>query len=128
MNDMKIGSKIRQIRVQNNMTQKEVANSCAFTTSLLSKIENNVVLPPIATLQKIANCLGVKMSFLLEDTSEQISASHIKNPLHEVEKFVKTEKGYSLLPLAGDFIQKKIQTIFLYSNDKRKNRNKMRLN
>lgn len=125
MDTMKIGSKIRQIRVQHNMTQKEVANSCDFTTSLLSKIENNVVLPPIATLQKIANCFGVKMSVLLEDTAEQISASHTKNPMHEVEKFVKTEKGYSLLPLAGDFMQKRFQPMIVYSNKKAKMRNQM---
>ena len=71
---MDLGIKIRKIRLQNKLTQQDIADQCGFTKGLLSKIENGSVVPPIATLTKLSKALGVKMSTLIDDADEGINA------------------------------------------------------
>jgi transcriptional regulator with XRE-family HTH domain len=64
---MDIGERIRKIRMQQGRTIQEIADVCQCSKALLSKIENNKVVPAVATLSKIAKALGVKVSVLLEE-------------------------------------------------------------
>ena len=59
---MELSRRIRFIRKQQNRTLEEISSVCGFTKSLLSKIENGVTTPPIATLMKIADALHVNIS------------------------------------------------------------------
>lgn len=104
---MDLGSKIRKIRKQQNRNLSDIAAVCGFSKSLLSKIENGRTVPPIATLMKIADALGTKVSVLLEDQDEfgSIYTSQEKS----LNKLVKTEKGYSFYPFAVERPQKKMQ-------------------
>jgi len=65
-----VGKKIKQLRLRRKKTQQEVADECHISKSLLSKIENGQTNSAIATLAKISDSLGVKLSLLLEDESE----------------------------------------------------------
>lgn len=66
MNELKIGQKIRQIRLQNKLTLKKVAERTGFTKSYLSMVELGKKSPPIATLSKIAQALDVDIAAFFE--------------------------------------------------------------
>lgn len=98
------------------MTLQEVANACGFTKSLLSKIENGVVIPPVATLSKIAKALGVKISTLVEE-GQNIESVYIPSSMINNENQVKSEKGYSFFAFASEYCNKKMQP-FLFQAKK----------
>lgn len=56
--------KIREIRHNSNITLKELATKTGLTTGYLSKIENGNKIPPIPTLERIAQSLDIDISFL----------------------------------------------------------------
>jgi transcriptional regulator with XRE-family HTH domain len=65
-----IGSRVRQARLNKELTQVELAQKCGFTKSMLSKIENGRISVAIATLSKIAENLDLPISWFLEDKEE----------------------------------------------------------
>jgi len=107
MMDLHLGSHIRKLRLEQRRTQQEVADACGFTKSLISKIERNKVMPPVATLVKIANALGTKVSVLIETgtngPSVASSAAEVK------QQMIKTEQGYWIHPFATAFDRKRMQ-------------------
>ena len=50
MDEKIIARKIKELRKRRNLTLSEVSKNTGFSKGLLSKIENNQVSPPIATL------------------------------------------------------------------------------
>lgn len=72
MLEKKIADKIRQIRKNKGFTLAQLGKGTGLSKRLLSRIENNQVSPPIATLSKIARGLDVPISiFFEEDDSDQ---------------------------------------------------------
>lgn len=97
-----IGRKIRRTRMNLTMTQQQLAEQCGLTKSMISKVENGVVVPALATLTKIAQALGVKASQLIETDNQQPSMWTV-NPFENPAQFVTTSLGYRIYsPAAGD--------------------------
>jgi transcriptional regulator with XRE-family HTH domain len=103
-----IHSRIRTLRRLQNRTLKDIADSCGFTVSLLSKIESGKTTPPIATLQKIADALGVGLSDLL-DSKNQKSSVLTKGQILHVQSPTITDKGYGFHVLASERNEKMMQ-------------------
>ena len=61
-----IGYKIKEKRLQKEMSQKELAIKAGIDQSDLSKIERGVLNPTIKMLNKIASSLGSKLKLLFE--------------------------------------------------------------
>ena len=106
-----IGSQIRRLRRIQRFTLQNVADKCGFTKSLLSKIENGKVVPPMSTLVKIADALGTNIAALMSD-GEHMDCVFI--PADKGVKPVLTESGYAVLPLAVELKRKKMQP-FIFS-------------
>jgi transcriptional regulator with XRE-family HTH domain len=68
---LNMGSKIKKLRKAKELSLKAVSEKVGLSPSLLSQIENDKVTPSIATLFKIANFLGKKTSFFLDDYTEE---------------------------------------------------------
>jgi transcriptional regulator with XRE-family HTH domain len=66
MEEIKIGRKIHQIRLQNKLTLLKIAQRTGFTKGYLSLIEQGKKSPPIATLSKIAQALNVDIAAFFE--------------------------------------------------------------
>ena len=66
MEELNIGRKIRQVRLQNKLTLEKVAERTDFTKSYLSMVESGKKSPPIATLSKIARALNVDIAAFFE--------------------------------------------------------------
>ena len=102
-----IGERIRRLRNVQGRTLQDVASASGFSRSLLSKIENGRIIPPVATLVRIASALGAHVSAFLGDQDED-DASYTTRE-ETMNGFVDTERGYSMSPLAGHLKNKKMQ-------------------
>ncbi len=110
---MNIGGSIRKIRLKSGLTQQEVADRCELSKAMISKVENGAVVPAVATLQRIARVLGVKVGELLEAESFE-NAKLTLNPFSNPEGFIRTAKGYQLFTGSNGPGQK-MQPILIYA-------------
>jgi len=62
----RLATRIRELRQGKSMTLQQVSELAGLSKGLLSKIETCKVSPPIATLAKIANALGVNLGEFFE--------------------------------------------------------------
>lgn len=62
-----IGSKLREIRISRNMSQKELAEKVNLTPGFISQMENNQIVPSITSFIQICETLGVKASEILSE-------------------------------------------------------------
>ena len=86
---------------------QDIADACSFSKSLLSKIQNGRIVPPVATLVKIANALGTKVSGLIEDG---VNVATVYARCEEsLQGLAETEKGYCIYPFASQHRAKKMQ-------------------
>ena len=71
---MELGDKIKQLRLQCDLTQEELANRCELTKGYISQLENDLTSPSIATLSDILTALGTSLSefFTDNETEEKI--------------------------------------------------------
>lgn len=69
--EFRIGEKIRGLRQHKRLTLQELSDLTTLSKPLLSQIENQQVVPPLATLLKIAKGLKVGIHFFFEDESNR---------------------------------------------------------
>ncbi len=67
--EFRIGEKIRALRQQKRLTLQELSELTTLSKPLLSQIENQQVIPPLATLLKIARGLKVDIHFFFADVA-----------------------------------------------------------
>lgn len=127
---MPTGTKIKEIRKQKGLTQKQLGDLCGIADSNIRKYENGKQNPKIETLQKIADALGCSLITLTgmeryKETDEYKNSMKsidvynavlalLKNIYGEVqEKDVQQEYGESFYYLIG----KEPNTFVLYEDD-----------
>ncbi|MDD2431606.1 MAG: XRE family transcriptional regulator [Firmicutes bacterium] len=64
---MKIGEKIRRLRMQHNLTQEELADRCELSKGFISQVERELTSPSIATLVDILAALGTNLPDFFND-------------------------------------------------------------
>ncbi len=69
MGEMKVGTKIAELRNINNITQLELAEKLGVTDRAVSKWETGSGYPDIALLPQIADILNVSVDYLLRGKS-----------------------------------------------------------
>lgn len=94
-----IGSKIKTLRLELGMSQKDLADKVDLTPSFISQVENNQVSPSLNSFFQIASALGRKPTELFQNTSEEretewfISRESVKKNLYE------NESGHSIFKI-----------------------------
>ncbi|EWY40856.1 XRE family transcriptional regulator [Skermanella stibiiresistens SB22] len=73
-----LGSQIRSMRRQFDLTASELAASAAISKGMLSKIENGQISPSLGTLQSIAAALNVPISALFASFEEKSGCSYVR--------------------------------------------------
>ena len=63
---MAIGLKIKYLRKQHNITQKDLAKSLCVTSQAISKWENGKNMPDITVLPMVAKLFGISMDELFD--------------------------------------------------------------
>ena len=70
---MRIGEKIRRLRIQNSLTQEELAERSELTKGFISQLERDLTSPSITTLVDILEGLGTNLQeFFNENIDEKI--------------------------------------------------------
>lgn len=73
---MKIGSKLKRMRIQNGLTLEELASRCELTKGFLSQLERDLTSPSIATLSDILEALGSSLSEFFHDAPQEQVVFH----------------------------------------------------
>ena len=66
---MDTGRKIMNLRLDRNLTQRDLASACGISPGALSKIETGANNPSAAVLRRLAGALGTAADYLLDDTA-----------------------------------------------------------
>ena len=70
---MDIGKKLKELRLQNDLTLGDLASRSELTKGFLSQVERGLTTPSIATLEDILEALGSNLSdFFHEEEEKQI--------------------------------------------------------
>lgn len=70
---MKIGYKLKTLRIAKGLTQEELADRAELSKGFISQLERDLTSPSISTLVDILQCLGTNLKdFFNDDEDEQI--------------------------------------------------------
>lgn len=72
-----LGEKLRNLRSERNISQRDLARLAGLSPNSISLIERDETSPSVATLQSLAGALNVRMSYFFEEESPS-SVLHIK--------------------------------------------------
>ena len=70
--DTYIGTKMKNLRNQNGLTQQELADRAELTKGFISQVERGLTIPSLATLADIVECLGSNLSDFFNDKTQTI--------------------------------------------------------
>lgn len=87
---MKIGSRIKALRVANDLTLEELASRSELTKGFLSQLERDLTSPSISTLEDILEALGTNLSEFFQDKQEE------KVVFHETDFFVDEQEDHTI--------------------------------
>lgn len=68
---MKIGYKLKTIRIAKGLTQEELANRAELSKGFISQLERDLTSPSISTLVDILQCLGTNLKDFFNDEEEE---------------------------------------------------------
>lgn len=69
-NTIRIGMKIKDLRIQKGLTQEELADRCELSKGFISQLERDLTSPSIATLLDILTCLGTDLKDFFNDSED----------------------------------------------------------
>ncbi|HEY0562621.1 MAG TPA: XRE family transcriptional regulator [Methylophilus sp.] len=82
-----LGSTIRRLRLEHNLTIAEVSERAGISRGMLSKIENSLAATSLETLEQLANALGVTLAKLFQNYNLPRGAA----------QFVKKDEGMEVV-------------------------------
>lgn len=104
-----IHKKIKDIRLEQGMTLKDLSEKTNLSVSFLSQIERGASSVAITSLKKIADAFGVPMGFFFE---EQVHSNyHVKT--NEQKPFRVESSATSFVRLGGDFPKRSLEPMIV---------------
>ncbi|HKL10761.1 MAG TPA: XRE family transcriptional regulator [Clostridia bacterium] len=85
---MNIGEKIKELRLQHQLTQEELADRAELSKGFISQIERDLTSPSIATLVDILQCLGTDLKGFFSDSEDT------QVVFHRNDYFVKEDEEF----------------------------------
>jgi transcriptional regulator with XRE-family HTH domain len=68
--EIALGTRLRELRRERNLSQRDLAERANLSPNAISLIERGEISPSVATLQRLAGALSVKMSYFFDDLDE----------------------------------------------------------
>jgi transcriptional regulator with XRE-family HTH domain/KaiC/GvpD/RAD55 family RecA-like ATPase len=72
---LNIGLRLKALRTQKGISQKQLAQQVGVTPSTISQIEGNLIYPSLPALVKLAQTLAVDVSSFFHETAKQVKPS-----------------------------------------------------
>lgn len=105
-----LGEKIKKIRNEKGFSLRDLAGMVDLSASFLSQIEQSKASPSIENLKKIANCLDIRVSYLIEDDEVKKDTVLIKKGERSTVESIDSNTKISLL--SSSEIDKNMEPIF----------------
>lgn len=87
---MNLGSKIKELRLMNDLTLEDLAERSELTKGFLSQVERELTSPSISTLEDILAALGTNLAeFFKEDKDDKVV-------FHTSDFFVSEQEDYTI--------------------------------
>ncbi len=88
----RIGRNLKALRTESGLVQKDLAEATQLSPTLISRIENGLVRPSIATLELIARSLKVDIGFFFRDEEKK----QFEISRRGRRKILPSERGYDI--------------------------------
>lgn len=105
-----LGNAIKKMRMERQLTIKEVAERAHVTSSLLSQIENNKANPSINSLMAIAKALHVPIGSFFDDEKPDPTFDPVVRA--DTRKVLKTQSGVTFYLLTPELKNHSIEFIY----------------
>lgn len=118
---MNIGDKIKQLRINNNLTQEQLAEKLLLTRNDISKWETTNVIPNINNLKMLADVFNVSVDDLISDEefhfltiSQQKSLEFNKNLIYSIILFISFVLIGTIIPYFSFKYDPSLKNIIFY--------------
>lgn len=108
-----IAKRIKEIRLQQGLTLKNLAEKTHFTVGYLSKVENSTKAPPVSTLIVLAKALNVSLSTIFAEAEDEKTFCVVKKNERREMARPGTVFGYSYQTLGHRFMDKNMDPYIL---------------
>lgn len=137
-----LGKKIKDLRIENNMTQSDLGNKLFLTDKTISSWENNRTIPDIDMLLKICDVFKISLFNLISDDNTNNIETEVKlkvnnmeynrilNKIKEKSVYLNEEKHYAIYykplhrKMENEWLRIRIEDNKKVLNYKRKSNNK----
>ena len=82
---MRIGERLKQLRLRTNLTQEELAIRCDLSKGFISQIERDQSSPSIATLVDILECLGTTPADFFRESAPEEQVCYLHEDAYDSE-------------------------------------------
>ena len=76
---MKIGKRLKELRLQNDLTLEELASRSELTKGFLSQLERDLTSPNITALENILEALGTNLADFFQSSKEEQNVFHTQD-------------------------------------------------
>ena len=105
----RISEKIREVRLQNKMTLKELSEKTGLSTGFLSQVERGISSMTLVSLSKIAKALNVNIKDLVD---VEVRKSFINRK--DSQLILRMERSFiNYIRLNGEFDERKMEPLIL---------------
>ena len=119
LEDLGIGAKTRELRQKRRYTLQDLSARTGLPKALLSQVESGQIMPPVATLLKIAKGLDVNISHFLQPGEEEKERKVAVTRVSERKQFTRrahhdpSEVGYVYESLELHKVNKHMQPLLV---------------
>ena len=113
----RVGGRVKQFRLAKRMRLKDLAIAAGCSESLLSRVENNLTNPSLATLHRVAHALDVSTVALFEDKDPTPLVIYRAKERTTIGRGLPGEKAEVLIPFADNRMLEGMITILLPGTD-----------
>lgn len=114
---LEIGGKIKNLRLEKNYTLQDLTDKTGLSKPLISQIENNRVVPPVATLLKLARALDVGIGYFFqeEETKDRVVVTRLseRRVVSRPHHYQKNEIGYQYESLETKKTNKRMEPFLM---------------
>lgn len=85
---MKIGERVKEIRLQQGLTQTELSEKCGMTVRTIQRIENHEVSPSLHSLKMLSNALQIPLSEFQDAKAPKPYQFEFKLTITDMNQFI----------------------------------------
>jgi transcriptional regulator with XRE-family HTH domain len=98
---LSIGERIRYLRMQKGLSQRDIEKASGLLRSYLSRVEHGHTVPSLETLERLAAALDLPLYRLFYTPDEESSTAPSRTPRNSLQELAEGSEARFLLRLKG---------------------------